>query len=99
MSEYLLTEALPEDELEILRVMTHAPLVEDTGVDYIMRLTGSSNQPFRAHVDRIHLFRTFEATEADTAAPAPAARKKEYAAERIMGERNTQPGLEEARHF
>ena len=61
--------------------------VEDTGVDYILQLIGSSNQPVRAHVDRIHLFRTFEATEVDTAAPAPAAGKKEYAAERIMGEK------------
>ena len=61
--------------------------VEDTGVDYVLQLIGSSNQPVRAHVDRIHLFRTFEATEVDTAAPAPAAGKKEYAAERIMGEK------------
>ena len=28
MSEYLLTEELPEDELEILRVMTHAPFYQ-----------------------------------------------------------------------
>ena len=64
-------------------------IVEDTNVDYNLQRIGSSNQPVRAHVDRLRLLCTFEAAEVDTAAPtlAPAARKKEYATKGIMGEK------------
>ena len=45
--------------------------VEDTGI------RAHVDQPVRAHVDRIRLFRTFDAAEVDTVAPALAAKRKE----------------------
>ena len=50
--------------------------VEDTGMDYLLQLIDSFNQRVRAHVDRIYLFRTFDAAEVDKAASAPAAKKE-----------------------
>ena len=70
--------------------------VEESGVDYLIKKIGSSSAPIRCHADFLNLFRTFD-LPADLEAKAPeAAKKTEYSAERIMGEKthSARPGGE-----
>ena len=70
--------------------------VDESGVDYLIQLIGSSKQPVRCHVDHLRLFRTFQIDTTDEPAAAAAPSKTEYGVERIMGEKNTQRNREEA---
>jgi hypothetical protein len=61
--------------------------LDESGVDCLIQIIGSSQQPVRCHVDPLRLFRTFQTDTTDEPAAAAAPSETEYKVERIMGER------------
>ena len=61
--------------------------IDESGVDSLIQMVGSSQQPVRCHVDHLRLFRTFQTDTTDEPAAAAATSNTEYRAERIMGEK------------